>query len=547
MHNTTNKLISSIIGLLSIVFIFNNFAFAANSYLEPVKIPAYDSSNPSHLLITLANGKWTSANLNSSTYKHFYVEAGYYGSSTMTLTADGTANDRRSISLYNENDIHPAALPDALQANVRIVFNNASYWDIDRMSNIDDTTSDYDWFYNGSSYNTLNRHHLKNYYYGIIITNGCHYNTIQDSYINHMTHAGRVSDNVGIALHNKYANNVTITGTKIINNDIRNANDGVQLVRNSHTSTNVYYDDTIIDSNNMWYDSDVYTNNDYSTNGYNSNGQYQVGEQPGIDFKVGASSADHTILFTNNRVWGARDGDDTAGQGNGSGIVMHSGGAYINIENNIIFDSYMIGGGNGLGGGGSYSSQNISHKNNIYYDIGNVNPKGVTIDAQYFYNANTIQMENNTYVNLNTTSSYHRYENSSGTMKWNNNLMINVSGGTSGNNGAEVTGNYYYNTHSKFPKTGTEFIETTPVMGNYNFTYERFTASPKNKILMGVISTSSSPHYGIAGSSITEGTPEVIEEDETGSSITEGAPVVIEEDESGKMWILDPKSKTLSK
>lgn len=92
-------------------------------------------------------------------------------------------------------------------------------------------------------------------------------------------------------------------------------------------------------------------------------------------------------------------------------------------------------------------------------------------------------MENNTYVNLNTTSSYHRYENSSGTMKWNSNLMINVSGGTSGNNGAEVTDNYYYNTNSKFPKTGTEFIETTPVMGNYNFTYERFTNSPKQKTL----------------------------------------------------------------
>jgi hypothetical protein len=39
-------------------------------------------------------------------------------------------------------------------------------------------------------------------------------------------------------------------------------------------------------------------------------------------------------------------------------------------------------------------------------------------------------------------------------------------------------------------------------MDDYIFEYERFTASVKSKTLIGVISTSNSPHYGVAGSNI---------------------------------------------
>ena len=68
-----------------------------------------------------------------------------------------------------------------------------------------------------------------------------------------MTHTGRMSDDVGIALANNGITGARTEGTKIINNDIRNANDGIQLVVSSGiTASDVTYLDTIIDSNRIW-------------------------------------------------------------------------------------------------------------------------------------------------------------------------------------------------------------------------------------------------------------------------------------------------------
>jgi hypothetical protein len=40
-------------------------------------------------------------------------------------------------------------------------------------------------------------------------------------------------------------------------------------------------------------------------------------------------------------------------------------------------------------------------------------------------------------------------------------------------------------------------------MKDYTFTYQRFTAKPKQKIIKGIVTTKASPHYGKAGSSLT--------------------------------------------
>ncbi|MCK5688141.1 hypothetical protein KAI87_02665, partial [Myxococcota bacterium] len=181
---------------------------------------------------------------------------------------------------------------------------------------------------------------------------------------------------------------------------------------------------------------------------------------------------------------------------------VHYGCDYMNIENNIMFDSIVAGGVTDVRASSSYSMNGSTFKNNILYDLGAVNPDSNTLYANYLYWTNDTQVENNTYVDI-ASSYYHGFENTSGTMSWNNNLLINVVGGVSTNDGATVTGNYYYNTATQFLKTGTEFIDVAATdMTDYAFDYEIFTAAPKTKTLTGVSSTVTSPHYGAAGSSI---------------------------------------------
>lgn len=484
-------------------------------YLEPVNIPAYDSNNPSHLLITVSNGKWTSANLNNVSYKHFYVEPGNYSGSTITLTADGTAGDRRSISLYNGNDIHPASLSESQQANVRLKWNNADYWTIDRLSNIDMSSNDVDWFYNGSSHNIVNRLNMMRYYYGVRVLHNSNYNTIQNSYFDHMTHAGRLSDNVAIALTTAgQGDGTTIIGTKMINNDFRNAGDSIQLVRFSDGQV-VDYAGTTIDSNMMWYDGDVYTNGDYSSNGYNPNGEYQIGENA-LDFKRGSNDLNNPVVVTNNIMWGYKEGDDTAGgswtAGAGKAITLHFGVKNFVFENNIIFDSQTMIGVSSLDPITTGAINNASFKHNIFYRSGQSNPDNRNIYSLYFYYSKDMKFENNTIVDFTTgggsSAWFFRFENSYSGNTFKKNVVI-AANGTSSANGNAISDNHYYDSSSSLGGTNNTDYGTASEasMTDYTFAYKRFTAAPKQKTLTGAISTVDSPHYGLAGSSITKSTP----------------------------------------
>lgn len=490
---------------------------ASNPYLEPINIPTYDSSDPSHLLITVANKKWTSTNLNNPSYKHFYVESGSYSGTTITLTADGTSSESRTISLYNGNNIHPASLNETQQANVRLKWDNADYWTIDRLSFLSyQDETDIRWLDNNSNHNILNRINLKDYYYGIIITGSSSYNSIQNSYIDHMTHAGRLSDNVGIALQSWGASSnspVYSFHNKIINNDIRNAGDGIQLVRKQGQEENSFYDGTIIDSNRIWNDSDVYTNGDYANNGYNPNGQYQIGENA-MDFKQGSADPTNPVIVSNNKMWGYQEGDSTAGGsqsgGSGAAVPLHFEAQNIKFNKNIIFDSMDGFASSGVFSGQTYAIKNCEFTNNVMYHMYYINPVSRREYPHFFYEGQNIKYEHNSIIDINAGVNggyWFRLEDSGAGMTFKNNLMIDVNGGTSANNGATVDNNYYYNTDSKFPTTGTNVIDPDyKAMGDYTFKYEIFTTSPKSKTLIGIVSTLDSPHYGVAGSSISQST-----------------------------------------
>ena len=326
----------------------NSNVAGSSKYLEKVDIPAYNKDDPTHVLITPDNGKWNETIVNNLNYKHFYITPGKYTSSVIWLKSSGTSNDdRRTLSLYNpsnpSDDTHPAALADNKQADIRFSFNGASYWTLDRLSTLDtfDDLHTSVMLIGASSHNIINRFYDRNMHKGIYIDPFCDYNTIQNSYIDTATHAGRIGDALGIGLMHHEVVHAVIQGTKIINNDIRNLGDGIQLVRKFHSSNTIDFPDTIIDSNRIWIDGDIYTDGDWAHHGYNSNGEYAIAENA-VDIKAGSSDSSRPVIVSNNIAWGYREIDQSTGQNSIAGKPFNISFAEVqNIiyDSNIIFDS----------------------------------------------------------------------------------------------------------------------------------------------------------------------------------------------------------------
>ena len=379
-----------------------------NNYLEDITAPIYDSGDTSHLLITDANGAWTSANLNNTTYKHFFITPSATPYSVITLTTSGTEDSPRTIQLYDNSNAHPSKLIDAEQANIDLLF-QADYWHISRVSTIDNTNDNMFKFDYGATNNIVHRCHFKNYFQGIASRNGANFNTVQLSYFNHMTHDGRMSDNVALLLTTNGEENVVIEGTKYIANDIRNAGDGIQLVRSSAVETGSY-PDTIIDSNKIWMDGDVRTNGDYATNGYNPLGEYQIGEEA-MDFKIGSDDPLKPVVVTNNIMHGYRSGDGTAGgsQSTGAGtcVVVHYNVRNVIFERNIMYDAEHGLAMSGLDTGlvlHPCAGKNWSIKHNIFANLGLVNPTDRSQYMNIIYNSENIAFDENIFYNCQRNS-----------------------------------------------------------------------------------------------------------------------------------------------
>ncbi len=510
-NNKSFLILSKTLFFAMIYMICISLLHAGSRYEEPFTIPPYDPHNATHLLITPSNGKWRSELLNSSAYQHFYITPGAYHTK-INLTASGTRDKRRTLSLYNGNDKHPAALPDTQVADVRLYFKGASYWIVDRMAILDTTLPYVVHIQDNATHNIINRLHAKNYTYGIVILPFCHYNTVQNSYMNHMTHAGRMSDDVAIALASSNIVGTRTEGTKIINNDIRNANDGIQLVVSAAlTANDVSYPGTIIDSNRIWMDGDVYTNGDYAVHGYNPNGAYMIGENA-LDLKTGSDDPKQPILITNNIMWGYQRVDTTPqgsySGGSGQAIVVHYGVYNMKINNNIVTHSQRALGIAALEEGGPpYSARYGEITHNIFHNLNTVNPEDDRTYGMYIYNSTEVRIANNTFVDIALNSQgqgyFFNYENTTES-PFVNNVIINTSGSRS-SFGNRVDNNFYYNTHNiRFDETNKHLFSDSKEanMGDYTFAYERFTNHQKYKTLKGVLTTKTSPHATKAGSSI---------------------------------------------
>ncbi len=506
-------------GLLSFLSILSFSACGAGAsqsssqYEASINIPKYNANDSAHVLITENNGNWNEDVLNDLTKQHFYIKPGKYHKTVANKTyainirSSGTEDKRRTLSLHNGNDTHPAALPDNQVADVLFYFvAGANYWTIDRMANLDRNLNPSLRFIDGASHNIVNRWHLRNFKYGVTVRPSCNYNTVQNSYLNQMTHEGRMKDNVAMAIHDARTTGSRIVGTKFINNDIRNSNDGVQLVVGG-SATDVQYPDTIIDSNHIWVDKNIYTNGDYATNGYNPKGKYMIAENA-IGLKTGSNDPTRPVIITNNIMWGYRKGDETAdgsfsGSNHGVSFASQDNAANIKLHNNIFFDSVraatIVGG------------LNWDVRHNIFTQINKVNPLDVKTYGVLVSVAKNVKVEENTFVDIQPRSSgagYFFAYNESVNSPFSRNVAIDSTGTTS-SFGNKADGNFFYNAPSVRLNGINDRVFSTSAeakMEDYTFRYERFTAAPKQKTLKGVITTNKSPHYEKAGSKIANTT-----------------------------------------
>ncbi len=145
-------------------------------------------------------------------------------------------------------------------------------------------------------------------------------------------------------------------GTKIINNEFAECDDGIQISRAlfSGTRQSVDFQGTIIDSNVIYITSAIY--------GYTA--------ENAIDVKGGTSNASNPIIVTNNKIWGYM-GTGTAD----SATVFHYTTENLKFNNNILFNN-KIGFGTGSSGDATYNKGIVGGEvtGNLFYNSG-VSPK----------------------------------------------------------------------------------------------------------------------------------------------------------------------------
>jgi len=452
-------------------------------YEERVIIPKYNPNDFTHVLITPSNGKWNRYVLNDPNKKHFYVKPGKYSSKYINLTRSGTKSSRRTMSLYNGNDLHPAALPDNQVANVLFHFDGADYWTIDRMANLDRNVNPSMRLMNGASHNIINRWHLRNYKYGISIYSYCHYNTVQNSYINHATEAARrVMDSVGLNIHTNGKSVGEAIGTKFINNDIRNATDGIQITRSKGKgSNNANFEGTIINNNRIWMDKTTYID---AKGKLNPSGSYFYGENA-IDLKAGSENPKNPVIVTNNIIWGYSKTDLRSLKA-GKPFTSHYGVKNLKMNRNIITDCKI--------GPVIISAEDWEFKNNIIHNIYTVRGQSML----YLSENQRVKVENNTFVNdvinRNGWSLYIHQLATNDSIK--SNVFINTPRAGGVTKGHIFDNNWFYNSKESLPNNNEHHPSIKQAqMDNYIFTYERFTNKLKTKELKNVVSTNLSEHH----------------------------------------------------
>lgn len=439
-----------------------------NPYLEPVNLPECDPGNPEVQFIR-SNADWSTIN---SSKRIFCVSPGDYTSlKEIELTANGTAEKRRYIVLDNGNSIHPGKLATNEIANFALKFNNASYWTIDRAAAVSNSLRSSFLFKKGSTHNILNRAFTDDIIVSVMLKDTANNNTIQECRFQNMSHNGRLNDNPAISIIDYSLTKWTIKNTKIIGNEIVNTNDGIQSV--THQMDEAWQiantEGTIIDSNDIYIDSSIYTDGDGN---YDPNGSRAYAEN-GIDLKGGSLNSTNPIIITNNHIWGYRRSDSTDSRLSDPGyaFVAHYGVGNTKFNNNVIFDS-----NSGFGVGdkqqAAWAMYDSEVKGNIIKDCetqsGDTNAFPLLITQ-----SNNITVQDN--IIINARNAYLRFSSNG------KGMMVTKNDGI--NSPVDIT--LTSNQEGTYSDNNNDYkaAEDAGYSKDYTFTTDKFTHSPRVIIL----------------------------------------------------------------
>ncbi|MDN3641065.1 hypothetical protein QWY87_00005, partial [Lutimonas halocynthiae] len=491
-----------VIGILFLMM--SQLVVSQSIYEESINLPIYDSGNTTHRLIQ-NNGDWI--DINNESFKHFFVEPGDYSGVSrygyVKLTANGSSSNKRTIQLYNGNDLHPGKLNQAQLAKIGFKVTGDN-WIIDRMAYWDRTESYVDQIEIHGSHNIINRYYTLNCNSGgIIIYPGASYNTVQNSYIER-TDISLFNDTMlGFGITNDDLNIANCIGNKFIQNETYNLNDGLQLVKTGNNNqTGVNFEGTIIDSNNFYIDSTVYTD---GSGNHDPNGNFCYAENA-LDFKAGSLNPDNPMIISNNYMAGYRIADETNSglRANGDAITMHFNVGNFILDGNIIADSNYGLGASGARGG--YAIRNATISNNIFTNI-----KGFTL---YIYDSDNVSIINNLLKNVshsfgNSWNLRNVNIDSDYSMNFENNLTVNSRGATNydGRLTVERSNNEWFSAPNMELNHPSDIEHNTDPTLDYKdaiITIGKFTRNPTQIVISKVIKKDSQePVNANAGSDVS--------------------------------------------
>ncbi len=435
-----------------------------NDYLEDVVIPAYDSGNTEHVLITTSNGN--DSLLNESGKINFYVEPGDYSGGTWTLSASGTDVKRRTISLYNGNDTHPGKLSVGEVAQFQLYFNGASYWTVDRPASISNPSTVTYLFKNGSTHNVINRAYGDGDAESVWIYDTCDDNTIQSCRFQDMPHNYIADDRVCIQWNDWGLQTWTVKNTKVLDCEIRNMNDGLQTtIHTISGQQTVNCEGTIIDGNHIFITDALYTD---GNGNFTPSGTYAFAENA-IDLKAGSLNASNPMIITNNKMWGYRNSDNSTSSPDDPGyaLIGHYGIGNLKMNNNVIFDSH-IGFCFADSGDATYSSYDGEVKSNLVYDCGD--KQGGVKENIIMNSCSNINMQDNEIVQGTNAAARFSYCRD---IVWTNNTLNNTPAITINN---DNNGTYTPN-----------IVDDVGYTADYVFTTDNYTTSPREITLTNAV------------------------------------------------------------
>jgi hypothetical protein len=412
----------------------------AKSYVKDIRLPKCDSKNPDVFFIR-SNDDWLQINGSKTIY---CVEPGDYSSvGEVEINVSGTFKKPRYILLNNGNDTHPIQLSRRELAKYTLRLKNADYWIIDRQANWEEANPFKGMLYlDGSSHNIMNRGLSMDTSAGITLTDGSHFNSIQNFHmektkwsVDYAT-ANKTQELKDLDYNKRIFADLAAIGLKgvkdgeslknniVTHNEIINYVDAVQLTRidgadapnKSDPNPRLDGAGTIIADNLFYTTSLLYTD---GHGNFMSSGERAVTENA-LDFKFGSLDQDNPVIVTNNFMFGYRFVDNTYSNlgDNGNAMVFHFGAGNMVIEGNYIFDCK-----NGFAAGGARGQDpamyDITMSDNVFYDMKeNIDHIYGTRAENSFDGARNILLNNNVFGKVGVYS-LHAYNTDSLTIQGN--------------------------------------------------------------------------------------------------------------------------------